>query len=234
MTNLSVNGCEVTLTRKKIKHLHLRVHPPYGYVTVSAPKAMSVDKIHSFVLSKLKWIKKHQQKCLAQGREVPLEYVDGENHYFNGESFVLQVNERDAPPQVSLSDRQLLLQVRPDADKNKRQVVLDTWYRQQLEEKLEALISHWQTVMGVLVERTSIRKMKTRWGSCTPGSRSIRINLELIKKPPHCLEYVVVHELTHLIEPSHNAHFYALMDRFLPNWRLSRKALNAPHTHLKS
>lgn len=218
--NLKVNELDVELTRKKIKRLHLRVLPPYGSVKVSAPRSMKTAEIQDFVLSNLTWVKKQQDKCRAQAHPARDEYIDGESHYVQGRRFLLEVIECNAHPKVTLGEETIQLQVRPGADKDNRQSTLDAWYRQQLEEQLGPLMSQWGNTMGVSVAKFSIRKMKSRWGSCTPSARSIRINLELAKKSPQCLEFIVVHELAHLLEPSHNRNFYAIMDRFLPNWRL--------------
>ncbi|MEH6639373.1 MAG: SprT family zinc-dependent metalloprotease [Porticoccaceae bacterium] len=218
--NLKVNELDVELTRKKIKRLNLRVLPPYGCIKVSAPRSMKTAEIQDFVLSNLTWVKKQQEKCRAQVYAALDEYVDGESHYVQGQRFLLEVIERNAHPKVTVDEETIRLQVRPGEDKDSRRSTLDAWYRQQLEEQLGPLMSQWENAMDVSVAKFSIRKMKSRWGSCTPSSRSIRINLELAKKSPQCLEYIVVHELAHLLEPSHNRNFYAIMDKFLPNWRL--------------
>jgi len=231
MGTFKLNDMDVELVQKNIKHVHLSVYPPKGYVKVSAPQSMAIETIRVYVISKLGWIKKQQEKLRAQERETPRECIDRESHFFNGKRFLLKVVERDAAPQVSLSHSKIVLQIRPGANEEKKRSVLDAWYRQQLKEKVSSMIIQWEKKMDVSVAHFSIRKMKTKWGSCSPSSRSIRINLELAKKPPECLEYIVVHELAHLLEPSHNSRFITLMDRFMPKWRLYRNELNALPVH---
>ncbi len=225
--NFKLNNIDVEVIQKDIKNVHLSVYPPKGRVKVSAPESMAIETIRVYVISKLGWIKKQQEKLCAQVREAPRECIDRESHYFNGKRFLLKIVERDVAPQVSLSHSKIVLQIRPGADEVKKRSVLDAWYRQQLKEKACSLITQWEKKMDVSVAQLTIRKMKTKWGSCSPVSRSIRINLELAKKPPECLEYIVVHELVHLLEPSHNSRFIALMDRFMPKWRFYRDELNA-------
>ena len=225
--NIRLNDLDVEVILKNIKNVHLSVYPPKGHVKVSAPESMSLETIRVYVISKLAWIKQQQGKLRAQVRETPRECIDLESHYFNGKRYLLQVVERNVSPRVSLSHARIVLQVRPGADEMKRRSVLDEWYRQQLKEKVSSLVVQWEAKMNVSVAQFTVRKMKTKWGSCTPAFRSIRINLELVKKPPECLEYIVVHELAHLLEPSHNSRFIALMDRFMPKWRLYRDELNA-------
>lgn len=225
--NIRLNNIDVEVIQKNIKNVHLSVYPPKGRVKVSAPESMAIETIRVYVISKLGWIKKQQEKLRAQEREAQRECIDRESHFFNGKRYLLKVVERDAAPQVSLSHSKIVLQVRPGSNEVKKRSVLDEWHRQQLKEKISALIPQWEKKMKVSVTQYTVRKMKTKWGSCTPASRSIRINLELAKKPPECLEYIIVHELAHLLEPSHNSHFIALMDRFLPKWRFYRDELNA-------
>lgn len=225
--NIRLNNIDVEVSQKNIKHIHLSVYPPKGRVKVSAPESMAIEIIRVYVISKLGWIKKQQEKIRAQKRETLRDCIDRESHYFNGERYLLKVVELDSVPQVSLSHSKIVLQVRPGADEVKKRSVLDAWYRQQLKEKISALITQWEKKMDVSVAQSTVRKMKTKWGSCTPANRSIRINLELAKKPPECLEYIVVHELAHLLEPSHSSRFIAHMDRFMPKWRLYRDELNA-------
>lgn len=224
--NISLNDIDVEVIQKDIKNIHLSVYPPMGHVKVSAPESMAIETIRVYVISKLGWIKKQQAKLQSQERETPRECIDRESHYFNGKRYLLKVIERDFIPQVSLSHSKIILHVRPGADEVKKRSVLGEWYRQQLKEKLSTLVPQWEKTMNVSVAHITIRKMKTKWGSCTPATRTIRINLELAKKPPECLEYIVVHELAHLIESSHNSRFIALMDRFLPKWRMYRDELN--------
>jgi len=224
---IKLNEIDVDVIQKDIKNVHLSIYPPDGQVKVSAPENMSVDTIRVFVISKLAWIKKQQEKLQAQKREAPRDYIDRESHYFNGKRYLLRIIEKNEPPQVTLAHSEMLLQVRPDADQLKRQSVIDEWYRGQLKELLHPLIKKWEKKINVTVSQFTVRKMKTKWGSCSPNSKSIRINLDLAKKPSDCLEYIVVHEMVHLLEASHNEHFILLMDRFMPKWRFYRDELNS-------
>ncbi len=227
MTDFKLHGMDVEVIQKNIKNVHLSVYPPIGHVKVSAPATMSIELIRVYVISKLAWIRKQQAKLCAQAREAPRTYINKESHYFDGKRFLLKVVEREATPQVSCTHSQIVLQVRPGAAEEKKRAVLDAWYRQQLNEKVCALLKQWEKKLNVSVAKFMIRKMKTRWGSCSPAAHSIRINLELAKKPRECLEYIVVHELVHLLEPTHNNRFIGLMNRFLPKWRLYRDELNS-------
>lgn len=211
---------------KDIKNVHLSVYPPTGSVRISAPKRMSLATIRVFAISKLDWIKRQQAKLQEQERETPREYVDRESHYVWGKRYLLKVSERNEPPSIELKHNRMLLQVRPGTGAHKRQAVTADWYRGQIKKAVVPLLAKWEPVMGVKVERFFVRQMKTKWGSCNYKAHTIRLNTELAKRPPECLEYVVVHELVHLLEPTHNARFVALMDRFMPKWEFYREVLN--------
>lgn len=226
MLNLIINDMDIEVVLKKIKNVHLSVNPPIGNVRVSAPDNMSMDAIKSYVVSKLNWIRKKQNKFKSQEREATREFIDKESHFYNGKTYLLKIIEADSPPKVKLNYSQIELYVRPGSSKEKRQNVIETWYRQQLKQKVGELISHWEKKIGVLVAAFVIKKMKTKWGSCSPHNCTIRINLELAKKPAECLEYIVVHELVHLLEPSHNERFVSMMDKHMPKWRFYRDELN--------
>ena len=213
---IKLNEIAVEVVQKEIKNVHLSVYPPDGKVKVSAPATMALDTICVFVISKLAWIKKQRTKLRAQERETSRECVDRESHYFNGKRYLLKVVEKNTVSRVYIDHSKIILKVRPKTTQAKKQAVLTAWYRQQLKTELVPLIAHWQQKINVSVKLCTVRKMKTLWGSCTPASHSIRINLELAKKPPECLEYIVVHELVYLLEPSHNKRFVTLMDQFLP------------------
>ncbi|KIF83285.1 M48 family metallopeptidase [Noviherbaspirillum autotrophicum] len=205
---------------------HLSVLPPAGKVRVAAPQSMPLDTIRLFVISKLAWIRAQQRKLQAQERETPREFLNKESHYLWGKRYLLELSFADAAPTVSLTPRKLKLQVRPSADPVRCEEVLDGWYRQQVRDALPALLAKWESLLGVKASRVFVQRMKTKWGSCTPESGYIRLNTDLAKKPPECLEYIVVHELVHLLEPSHNERFSALMDLYLPHWQHLRKQLN--------
>lgn len=223
---IDLGGIVLDVIKKNIKHIHLSVYPPSGKVRISAPLRMDLDTLRVFAISKLGWIKQQQQKLRAQERETPREYLDRESHYVWGRRYLLTVTEKEAAQGVTLSASKLQLQVRPDATEAKKQAVLEQWYREQLKEAASPLIAKWEPLMGVKVSRLFVQRMKTKWGSCTPSCRSIRLNTELAKKPPECLEYIVVHELLHLLEPTHNHRFVALMDQFMPKWQHFRDMLN--------
>jgi predicted metal-dependent hydrolase len=193
---------------------------------------MSLETIRLYAIAKLGWIKEQQRKLREQEREAPREYLDLESHYLWGTRYLLDLQEIDQPPRIELQHRNLLLTVRPGSDVQKRAELLAAWYREQLRAALPALFEKWQARLNVQPGRIHIRHMKTRWGSCNPATRGILLNTELAKKPQSCLEYVIVHELIHLIEPTHNQNFIAHITRQLPNWRLLRDELNqAPLAH---
>jgi predicted metal-dependent hydrolase len=217
---------------KDIKNVNLRVCPPAGKVKISAPLRMSPDAIRTFALSKLGWIRQQQLKLRRYERETPREYRDRESHYLWGKRYQLKLIEGYQTPSIDLTDDQILLRLRLDTPARKRQAIMEEWYRAQITEAVPQLIAKWEPMMAVKVEQFLVRRMKTRWGSCTPRTRRIRLNTELAKKSPELLEYVVVHEMVHLIERHHNGRFAGLMDKHLPNWRDLRKALNnAPPAH---
>lgn len=225
-TLIRLGDIAVEVVLKDIKHVHLSVYPPTGRVRISAPLRMNLDTIRVFAISKLAWIKKHQKKIVGQERETPREYVDRESHYVWGKRYLLKLVERDAAPQVELRHSQLVLQVRPGSSVLRKQDILDEWYRGLLRAALPPLIARWETHLGVTVGRVFVQRMRTRWGSCSVVARSIRLNTDLAKKPPECLEYIIVHEMAHLLEPTHSDHFASLMDRFVPKWRFLRQELN--------
>ncbi len=223
---LDLGELQAEVTRKTIKHVHLSVLPPAGRVRVAAPKSMPLDTIRLFVVSKLGWIRSQQRKLLAQEREAPREFLNKESHYLWGKRYLLEIQYADAAPGVSLSPRKLHLQVRPGADQVRCEEVLDAWYRQQVRDAVPGLLDQWEALLGVKASRVFVQHMKTKWGSCTPDSAYIRLNTDLAKKPRECLEYILVHELLHLLEPTHNARFMALMDLHLPHWQQLRQQLN--------
>ena len=225
-TTINLGEISVDVVQKDIKNIHLSVYPPTGRVRISAPLRMELDTIRVFAVSKLGWIKRQQTKLRAQDRETPREYLQRESHYVWGSRYLLDVVELDAAPMVELQHKKMVLRVRPDACRDKKRTLLDAWYRQQLKEAVPPLIAKWEPLMGVSVVRFFVQRMKTKWGSCNVGAGNIRLNLELAKKPPECLEYIVVHEMVHLLEPTHSARFTTLMDRFMPKWQFHRDVLN--------
>jgi predicted metal-dependent hydrolase len=226
VAKIELGEIAVDVVQKDIKNVHLSVYPPTGKVRISAPLRMDLDTIRVFAISKLGWIKQQQRKMNAQEREPPREYLDRESHYVWGKRYLLKVIEKDAAPEVELKHSHIILQTRPASSEEKKQAVLDEWYRAQLKAVAPTLIAKWEPLMGVRVERVFFQSMKTKWGSCNPGFASIRLNTDLAKKPRECLEYIVVHEMAHLREPTHNSRFIALMDLFMPKWHFYREALN--------
>ena len=231
--SIDVRGTAVDVVRKDIKNLHIGVYPPNGRVRVAAPLRLDDDAVRMAVISRLGWIRNHQSKFEKQNRQSQREFVTGESHYFEGRRYRLDVTERDVPPSVRLLNNTTMgMCVRPGADQVNRETVLDRWYRRHLRDRLPGITAKWEPVVGVRVNEVRIRKMKTRWGTCNPDAGRIWMNLELAKKPASCLEYVVVHEMVHLIERRHNNRFRSLMDRFMPTWRYQRDELNsAPLAH---
>ena len=223
---LRLGDLAVDVVLKDIKNVHLSVHPPEGRVTISAPKHMNLDTIRVFAIAKLDWIRRQQRKLREQERETVREYLDRESHHVWGKRYLLTVSESDEPPSIELEHSRMLLRVRPGTGENKRQALVEEWYREQLKEAVPPLLARWQPLLGVRVERFFVQRMKTKWGSCNHKARTIRLNTELAKKPAECLEYIVVHELVHLLEPTHNARFVSLMDRFMPKWQFHRQVLN--------
>jgi hypothetical protein len=225
-TYLQLGELSIQITYKNIKHVNLTVHPPHGEVRVSAPLTMNPDTVRVFIISKLGWIKQQRRKLLAQERETPREYINRESHFFRGQRYLLKVIEHSAPPTVNLTPQALELYVRPNTPAEKRHYLLSEWYRQQLKLTIPDLITKYESVMGVQVREFGVKRMKTRWGTCNPKAQRIWLNLELAKKPLACLEYVVVHEMTHLLEPKHNERFWYLLENFYPQWQHSRDELN--------
>jgi len=226
VTTLKLGSITVDVVQKDIKNVHLSVYPPAGKVRISAPLRMKTETIRVFAASKLGWIKEQQRKITSQDRESPREYIERESHYLWGKRYLLEVVEHDSPPQVQVRHSKLVLQVRPGTATGRRQEILDEWYRAQLRSAVDPLFAKWEPVMGVKVERVFVQRMKTKWGSCSRHAASIRLNTDLAKKPPECLEYMVVHEMIHILEPTHNGRFMKLMDWMMPNWRFYRQLLN--------
>jgi predicted metal-dependent hydrolase len=225
-TQIKLGDIAVEVVLKDIKNVHLSVYPPTGRVRISAPRRMNIDTLRVFAISKLDWIRQQQTKLREQEREGSRDYVDRESHYVWGRRYLLMVSENDQPPSIELKHRRMLLQVRPQTEENKREALVEEWYREQLKKAVPPLLARWQPLLGVTVERFFVQRMKTKWGSCNHKARTIRLNTELAKKPVECLEYILVHELVHLLEPTHNARFVAFMDRFMPKWQFHRQVLN--------
>jgi hypothetical protein len=224
---IQLGDVTISLTRKDVKHVHLTVHPPTGRVTLVAPTKTRTDVARAYAISKLAWIRQQRVQLHEQARETPRQYVARESHYVWGRRYLLNLVEVDQKPAVTLSHRRLTLQLRAGTTPEKRAELLHDWHKSLLHAALPELIQKWEKKLGVSVAGYFLQRMKTKWGSCNHLRRNIRINTELAKKPKDLLEYVVVHEMAHLLEPSHNERFVAILDRHWPAWRESRKELNA-------
>jgi predicted metal-dependent hydrolase len=223
---VGIAGLAIEIERKPIKHLHLVVYPPDGRVRIAAPEGMTLDAIRIFAIGKLPWVRRQQKRLHEQQREGDLEYINRESHYLWGRRYLLRVIEADAPPKVTLRARTIDLHVRHGASLDQRDDLFQSWYRSQMRLAIEPLLTKWQPLLRVKVERVHLQRMKTKWGSCNTPLRSIRLNTELAKKPLPCLEFILVHELAHLRHRNHGARFTALLDDALPQWRDIRDELN--------
>ena len=227
MHHITVHGLRVDVVRKNIKNLHLAVYPPNGRVRVAAPLRVNDEAVRLAVISRLAWIKRRQSKFEAQDRQSAREYVSGESHYYQGRRYRLNVIDHDGLPRVIVRNKTTIdLCVRTGGDIAHRERVFLAWYRQQLKAMVPPLIAKWEPILGVMVADWGVKQMKTKWGTCNVEARRIWLNLELVKKPALCLEYIVVHEMAHLLERHHNDRFIAYMDRFMSQWRLHRAELN--------
>lgn len=225
---ITVSGTQVSVVRKRIKNLHLGVYPPDGRVRVAAPLAVSDSAVRLAVVGKLGWVKRQQAKFMMQPRQSEREFVTGESHYFQGRRYRLNVVVDDSRPHVSIrGTRTIQLSIREAAGATQRERLFLAWYRAQLKALGQPLIERWEAAMGVTVADWGVKQMKTKWGSCNVDARRIWLNLQLAKKPAHCVEYIVVHELAHLIERHHTQRFTAVLDQFLPRWRSYREELGA-------
>ncbi len=217
---------EVTISFKDIKNIHLSVYPPFGEVRVAAPLQTNLDSLRAYLSSKIGWIKKQQTKFLNQERLSPREFLTKESHYLRGQRYLLEIVTTAQKPQVLIKHETIQIFAKPNSSKQTKAQILEKWQRAELKKDVEKLLVKWQKILELEINSFTIRKMKTKWGSCSIENKIININLELIKKPVEYLEYVVVHELVHLIERKHNATFVAYLDKYLPNWQASKKELN--------
>lgn len=226
VATLELAGLAVEVVRKPIKNLHLGVYPPDGRVRIAAPERMPMDAIRLFAIGKLPWIRRQQTRLRTQPRDVQPEYIERESHYLWGRRYLLRIVEADSAPAVRVRARTLDLRVRPGTSGAQRGEIMQAWYRGQLRQAVEPLLEKWQPLLRVKARRIHVQLMKTKWGGCNPNLRSVRLNTELARKPPECLEYILVHELAHLREASHGPRFIALLDGALPQWREVRDVLN--------
>lgn len=224
---ITVGGVTVDVVQKAIKNVHLSVHPPTGRVTIAAPIHMSLDTVRLFAIAKVVWIRQQQAKLNQQDRETSREFLSRESHYVWGERYLMKVIEADAPAFIELKHKRMIFQIRPEWDSDRKKELLDGWYRDLMREAVQPLLAAWERKIGVKANAVSVRRMKTKWGSCNPTAKSILLNTDLAKKPRECLEYIVVHELVHLLEPTHNERFIKLMDQHMPKWQSHRQLLNS-------
>lgn len=228
MSRMKVGRLAVEVVRKNIKNLHLAVYPPNGRVRVAAPLRVNDEAVRLAVVSRLGWIRKQKKKLVGQERQSRREYVSRESHYFLGRRYLLNLIYHDGPGYVSINGKPAIdLFVPKGASRTKREKILERWYRKELKALIPPLVSKWEKISGLEVSAWGVKKMKTRWGTCNQTARRIWINLELAKKPVQCLEYIVLHEMVHLLERHHNDKFVDCMDKFLPQWRSLRDQLNS-------
>lgn len=226
-SQLQLGEVEVSVRFKDIKNLHLSTHPPTGRVTIAAPHRTNLETIRLFAISKLPWINRQQKKLADQDRESRRELVDQESHHLWGRRYLLRVIPTLGAPKIEVAARHLELKIKIGTPAEKRMQILESWYREEIRKRVPQLTKKWSRVLGVSPKEVLVRRMKTRWGSCVSGSGNIVLNTELAKKPPACLEYVLVHELIHLRHPNHGNEFKELMNRNLAGWKSTRKLLNS-------
>lgn len=223
---IQLGEISIAVTRKDIKNVHLSVHPPYGRVTLSAPKATRLEVARAYAISKLGWNRDQQQKLTNQARETPRKYVNRESHSLWGRRHLMTIEHRNSKPFVALDHKRITLTVRPGSDAAKRAEVIHEWHKALLHEQVPLFIQKWERKLKVNVRGYFLQRMKTKWGSCNYRAGHIRLNTELVKKPKDLLEYVVVHEMVHLIEPTQSDRFIELLQKHYPTWREARAELN--------
>lgn len=221
-----VSGVEIEVIRKNIKNMHLYVQPPMGKVQISVPISASDEAIHLFAITKIGWIKKQIVKFESQQRQSEREYVSGESHYLWGRRYRLEIKPSKSTNRVEIKANKIILSVREESTQQQRENVMNEWYRAEIKTKLPPLLAKWEEVIGVKANAVGVKNMLTRWGTCNVDDKRIWINLQLAKKPIACLEYIVVHELVHLLERNHTPAFIKSMDKFLPNWQVVKDELN--------
>jgi predicted metal-dependent hydrolase len=227
MTELiQLGDIAINVTRKDVKHVHLSVHPPDGHVTLVAPSTTRLDVARAYAITRIGWIKQQRERFSRQAREAPRQFRGRETHYLWGRRHLLKIAELDEKPMIKVDHRTIHLQVRPGANRDQRARIMHEWHLRLLHDAIPELIRKWETRIGVKVCGYFVQKMKTKWGSCNPRRGTIRLNTELVKKPRDMLEYVIVHEIIHLIEEKHTKAFFQYLDRHYPNWSVVRSELN--------
>ena len=224
---MEIGDLHIDVERKRIKHIHLAVYPPDGRVHVSAPLYLSDTDVEAFVWQKLAWITRNRTAILNQPRQTIRHYLSGESHYLFGQRLLLYVQEeRGCTPSVRRMGERLILTVRPNSSEARRAELVTEWQREHLRDYLNEAVPHWQQVMGEPEVTWQIKQMRSEWGSCLSRRRKLMFNLELARVPYECIDYIIVHELTHLQVPNHSRLFEARMERFLPQWSTRRQQLN--------
>lgn len=227
MEHITISNIKIDVVRKDIKNIHLAVYPPTGRVRIAAPLKVNEDAFRLFAVAKLGWIKRNQKKFEGQERISQREYKQRESHYFQGRRFLLNITEIEGAPKVILKSKKFIeLFVRPETTVEKRHEIMTEWYRVQLKKQIPEIIEKWEDILKVKVSDWQVKQMKTKWGSCNIEKKRLWVNLELAKKPEHCLEYIIVHEMVHLLERHHNERFLYYMDTYLPSWRQLKTELN--------
>lgn len=233
MKSFSIGTIEVEVVKKNIKNIHLAVYPPNGKVRLAAPAEVNDETLRLFTISKLVWIKRQQKKFNLQDRQTERKYVNRETHYFLGKKYLLKVMENSKTAKVAITKNTIVLSVKPAATQLQKQSLINEWYRAELKKLVPAIVDKWEKQMGVQVEEWSVKQMKTKWGTCNIKAKRIWLNLELAKKPVKCLDYIIAHEMIHLLERHHNDLFLAYMNKFVPNWRQIKNELNKlPVSHV--
>ena len=225
---IQVGEIPITVTLKDVRNVHLSVHPPDGHVTLVAPNSTRLDVARAYAISKLGWIREQQHNLKNQARETVRQFIERESHSLWGRRYLLTVVYRDAKPSVTLDHKRITLTVRPGSDVEERAKVFHDWHKSLLHEVVPSLIQKWEAKLGVEVTNYYLQRMKTRWGSCNHQANHIRINTEIVKKPKDLLEYVIVHEMAHLLESTHSDRFVAILSEHYPTWREARAELNEP------
>ncbi len=226
VSRIQVEEISAEVVFKKIKHLHIRVCPPHGVVRISAPLKVRMDRVRAFMTSRLDWIRNRKRSILESTPLKPPKPLNGVFYPVWGKKYALFTVERDKPPSVKLRQKSMILTVRPGAGLDKKEALLNKWFREQVKIAASVQVDKWSSIMRVRVNKIFVQAMKTKWGTCNMAKGNIRLNTDLVHHPPGCLEYLVVHELAHLLEPNHSTRFYAIMDDFFPKWRLYREMLN--------
>jgi predicted metal-dependent hydrolase len=223
---IEIGDMKIRLTRKVVKNVHLSVHPPGGRVTLTAPENTRLEVARAYAITRLDWIRRQQQKLRNQARETPRQFVERESHYLWGRRYLLSIEQREVKPSVKVDHRRITLTVRSGSHRPKRQEILHHWHKDLLHQFIRPVIKKWEPKLGVHVHAYYLQRMKTKWGSCNHRDGNIRLNTELVKKPKDLVEYVIVHEMTHLLEPTHNERFISLLTSHFPYWREARAELN--------